>query len=234
MSKVYVVPEKSPLPENDGPPTIATPYGLCGRCGKQSRFKEKEQFLLAHGEPYRCAVTSHNATSKMILFYCRNCLQGIIEIEEVFANNQRVKRLGHTSGRRIWKGTYWWPQAQILAHESVPDGIKEAFAEAANCFQSGYYRASAVMSRRTLEAVVEDHEIECKNLYDGIKQLVESERLSTQIEKWSQEVRLIGADSTPKRNATRCWALRFGNGRYRVKRDRVGGWDWKPVSLTAA
>ena len=166
MSKVYVVPEKSPLPENDGPPTIATPYGLCGRCGKQSRFKEKEQFLLAHGEPYRCAVTSHNATSKMILFYCRNCLQEIIEIEEVFANNQRVKRLGHTSGRRIWKGTYWWPQAQILAHESVPDGIKEAFAEAANCFQSGYYRASAVMSRRTLEAVVEDHEIECKNLYD--------------------------------------------------------------------
>ena len=31
------------------------------------------------------------------------------------------------------------------------------------------------------------------------------------------------ADSTPKRNATRCWALRFGNRRYRVKRDRVGG-----------
>ena len=44
----------------------------------------------------------------------------------------------------------------------------------------------------------------------------------------------INADSTPKCNATRCWALRFGNGRYRVKRDRVGGWEWKPVSLTAA
>ena len=183
-SSSSIVPSfrKPPLPENYGPPTSRTPYGLCTLCNKQSSFALHSEAILTGTVP-RHSPTDHDANTKATVFECRSCRQRMVAIEKTVMSPAATRR---------WAGLFWWPQAQVIPPKHVPSAIASAFTEAMICFQSGCYRASAVMSRRTLEAIINDHKIKKARLPERIKELVTQKRLSSEIEAWSQEVRLIG------------------------------------------
>ena len=181
------------IPRNDGPPTSETPYGLCARCNTQSSFEQINTTPLTSVEKGRYKVTARNSGTRVVVFHCRNCYQGIIVIEELCMGSRPVSEsLGSYSGPISWKGIYWWPLAGVSAPSCVPSEIGKSFMESVQCFHSGCYGASAVMSRRTLEAIIDDNHIPKGNLYKRINELVDLRRLGKEVEEWSHEVRLVG------------------------------------------
>jgi len=74
----------------------------------------------------------------------------------------------------------------------VPDLVRNSYIEARKCHSAGAFLATAVMIRRTLEAVAKNFEINTKNLYDGLKKMKESGIISEEFLLWGTELRFLG------------------------------------------
>ena len=133
--------------------------------------------------------------TRVVVLECRNCRDAVIVVEELHFDDVPFSKWQSSSskrGRLSWKGIYWWPVAGASAPPYVPSEIGSAFEEAARCLHARCYSASAVMSRKTLEAIVQENEVSSKNLKDGIEKLVDKKRLPEEVRELSHGVRLVG------------------------------------------
>jgi hypothetical protein len=74
----------------------------------------------------------------------------------------------------------------------VPDGIAQAFAEAARALAANCPRAALVMARRTLEAVAVDKGQTSGSLAERLRALSATGALHPSLADWATEVRLAG------------------------------------------
>jgi hypothetical protein len=183
------------LPENNnGLPDSTMPYGLCPRCNKQSSFEilgslpatYESGFMISpdgkRSKPFFDQVTS---------LECRNCNQPIIVIEEKFVGGIPAREK-LSSGSVTWKGLFWWPFSNMNISNEIPLDISKILLEAKITYSAQCYRASAVMSRRTLEAItVEKGEVNGR-LAERIENLKAKGILDKNLADWSTEIRLIG------------------------------------------
>jgi hypothetical protein len=124
-------------------------------------------------------------------FICRHCRQGVSVVEEQLANGVS-RRDGGRTGQITWQGLHWWPLPGTTAHPAVPTEIASAFAEAQLALSANCSRASAVMARRTLEAIAEDKGQTSGTLAQRLERLTQSGLLHPTLADWATEVRLIG------------------------------------------
>lgn len=183
------------LPEsNENFPDSEKPYGLCPRCNKQSSF-ETIGFLPATFDS-TCIVHQGGGNTKQYYdrvtsFECRNCNQPIIVLEEQYFND-KPGREGISSGAINWKGFFWWPFFNMKLDVSIPQEIQETLKEAKITYSTQCYRSSAVMSRRTLEAIASDKGESQGTLSKRIKVLIDKGILDKNLGDWATEIRLIG------------------------------------------
>ncbi len=182
------------LAPNDGLPDSARPHGLCPRCGKQSSFE------IAGSLPVTLSgsvTASYRGGSRPMeidqvsSLVCRNCGQGTVVVEEQWVGDQPVRE-GMAGGTVTWRGIHWWPLPQAAKSDDVPNEIADALAEAATALAAGCYRASAVMARRTLEAVTVDQGQTDGTLAARLAALSSSGVLQPALGDWAREVRLVG------------------------------------------
>jgi hypothetical protein len=189
-------PRGEPLPErNDGPPDSGRPSGLCPRCEKQSSFEILGSVPLTFDGGH--IVNPHGPTTptyseRSTVLFCRHCKQGVAVLEEEWVGDH-PKREGLKGGGTIsWRGFHWWPPVGIALHSVVPEQIREAFHEAALALGANCPRASAVMARRTLEAIAADRGEVSGTLAEKLKRLSLAGVLHPTLADWSTEVRLVG------------------------------------------
>jgi hypothetical protein len=185
-----------PLPaKHDGPPDSARPSGLCPRCGKQSSFDVLGSVPLTfdggmmHHREGTVTPTHHEQSSVLV---CRHCKQGVSVLEEVWVGETRKLGSYQPSGAISWRGFHWWPLPDHQSHEAIPPEIAEAFNEALRALTANCPRASAVMLRRTLEAIVSDKGYTTGTLADRFKKMADAGILQPVLAEWAKEVRLIG------------------------------------------
>jgi hypothetical protein len=183
------------LPEtNEGYPDSEMPYGLCPRCNKQSSFDLLGALPATLSSNIRISQMIDNkpdSNDRVVSLLCRNCNQPVIVLEEKFVGDKAVKE-GSSSGTIWWKGFFWWPFINIKFSPSIPEIIQHTLQEAKVTYATECYRASAVMSRRTLEAIAVDKGEIKGVLAQRIKNLKEKGFLDSNLGEWATEIRLIG------------------------------------------
>lgn len=185
--------EELPAP-HEGLPDSYTLSGLCPRCGKQSSFDNLGSLPATFDSGYiveRSGERIPTFSDRVSSLVCRHCRQAVIVIEEQWIGDfpTREKR---TSGTVSHRGFHWWPLPDTNLPEDIPLQIREAFAEASSCLSANCPRASAVMARRTLEAVAADKGQTRGNLAERLSALHNNGVLLPTLADWAKEVRLIG------------------------------------------
>jgi hypothetical protein len=184
-----------PLPEkNTGSPDSLRPSGFCPRCETQSSFEYIDSlpltfdggYILGRGEPNQPTFNE-----RITLLICRHCNQGISVLEEQWIGEYKAtERQG--GGAVSWRGFHWWPLAGTSLHEAVPEFIRSAYNEAALALSANCPRASAVMARRTLEAIAVDKGETNGTLASRMNELSKNGHLHPSLVEWIKEVRLVG------------------------------------------
>ncbi|PKB64111.1 MAG: hypothetical protein BZY80_03825 [SAR202 cluster bacterium Io17-Chloro-G2] len=95
-------------------------------------------------------------------------------------------------GTVSYRGIHWWPLPSTNLSPDIPDEVALAFAEAVSALHAHYPRASAVMARRTLEAVTVEQGETTGVLATRLRKLAESNLLEPTLADWATEVRLVG------------------------------------------
>jgi hypothetical protein len=184
-----------PLPErHDGSPDSNRPSGLCPRCEKQSSFDCSDSLALTFDGGAileRDGSRSPTFDERVTVLICRHCRQGTVVLEERWTGNQRSKE-NRGGGVISWRGFHWWPLAGSSLHQAVPDSISSAFNEAVVTLAANCPRASAVMARRTLEAIASDQGEASGTLAQKLQQLTKKGLLHLSLAEWAKEVRLVG------------------------------------------
>ena len=153
---------------NEGLPTVAMPEGLCPRCGKQSSFEVGPQQPLTHSGYFieRTGERVPAAYSTVFVLYCRHCTDGTIVVEQPVFDEESQS----TSRQAV----FWYPTAGAVVDQHVPEPIKGALQESMTAFAAGCLRASTIMSRHALEALLDAHQVKGGNLRDRIEKFAAS------------------------------------------------------------
>lgn len=86
------------------------------------------------------------------------------------------------------------PRNDILGW-NIPKPIANAFAESVRCFSSKAYTASAIMCRKTLEGVCENHQAKGPNLQKRLDALKELGFIDGRLYEWANELRIVGNEA---------------------------------------
>ncbi len=180
---------------HDGLPDSYRPNGLCPRCGKQSSFELIGELPVTFsggivhpsgGQPYR------SYSDKVTCLVCRHCNQGVVVIEEEWIDDH-PSRLGFGKGGEIsFRGVSWWPLQQSNLSKDIPDEIIDIFSEATTTYYAKAPRATAVMLRRTVEAITAHFGEDKGNLAHRLQVLKDKNILQPSLSEWAKEIRLIG------------------------------------------
>jgi len=88
-----------------------------------------------------------------------------------------------------------YPAPERPLSRSVPNGIRECFEEARDCFRSHAHTATALMCRRTLEAVARDHSINQRTLAAALQAMRDNGIIESRLFDWAEALRLVGNEA---------------------------------------
>ncbi|MDA3815335.1 MAG: DUF4145 domain-containing protein [Patescibacteria group bacterium] len=137
----------------------------CPYCNTKTQFTEV-------GGRSQCNITREHH----IIFLCTHCKGLILSNWDSRGNGNPNDLL------RYYKiiGDY---KTQINLQKIERDLVRKDFTEAIDCYNNGFYNASMVMSRRSIQQEIEGKEAKGKNLYEKINSLVTSENLKKLLNK---------------------------------------------------
>jgi hypothetical protein len=75
---------------------------------------------------------------------------------------------------------------------AVPGAVAGAFEEASRCFGSQAHTATAIMCRKSLEALVHEHKVVAPNLAEALKKMRDQGLIDTRLFEWADALRLAG------------------------------------------
>lgn len=180
--------------DHDGLPDSHTPYGLCPRCDKQSSFDVLGSLPATFDSGYLVSQGSQNRRTlidQVTSIECRNCHQPVIVIEQEYVDDTPSNKK-HSGGQINYRGIFWWPFQGMNLSADIPTEIQKILQEAKITFSAQCFRASSVMSRRTLEAITVDKGESEGILAKRIKNLISKGILDKNLGDWATEIRLIG------------------------------------------
>lgn len=184
-----------PLPEpNEGLPDSYRPAGICPRCGKQSSFEVVGSLPVTFGDSCMVGpvgITEKESLDRVSSLICRHCNQGTIVVEEQWVGDTPVREQ-RTGGVVTYRGVHWWPLPQSSVSPDVPAQVGQALAEATMALAANCPRASAVMARRTLEAITVEQGETTGTLAERLGNLADRSVLHPTLAEWAKEIRLIG------------------------------------------
>jgi hypothetical protein len=175
-------------------PDSTSPVGTCTRCSVKSSFSVVARHGITHSGLLVTEPSGHASphyVEQVSVLLCRHCDESVIVLEELWVGEQRWSAASR-GGPLAWRGFFWWPLPASKLTTDAPDSIKDSFAEAGRCLAAGCPRASAVMARRTLEAICADQGVSERTLSDSLAVLSKSGKLIAALADWSREVRLVG------------------------------------------
>jgi hypothetical protein len=115
-----------------------------------------------------------------------------VVVEEKWIGDHSAREGIKGGGIQQYRGVHWWPLPDTKLSVDIPAEIASAYAEAMAALYANCPRASAVMARRTLEAITVDKGETNGNLATRLRALATKGVLHPSLADWAQEVRLVG------------------------------------------
>lgn len=110
-----------------------------------------------------------------------------------FVATRKDEEVGHEE----WAGGAWavvFPGATFDLR-GVPEAIARGHHEALMCFRANAYTATAVMCRRTLEAICKNKLTTKRTLAANLKELQENAVIDARLYEWADALRIVGNDA---------------------------------------
>lgn len=85
---------------------------------------------------------------------------------------------------------------------SVPRTMRTAYSEAQICFRAKAFTASAIMCRKVLEGLCNEHGITERGLAASLKKLRENGIIESRLFEWAEELRTLGNEAAHGVNAS--------------------------------
>lgn len=187
--------EELPL-THEGLPDSYRPNGLCPRCGKQSSFEKIGELPVTFSggivHPSDGSKQYRSYSDKVTCLICRHCNQGVAVIEEEWIGDQPSRDGLKNGGEVSFRGVHWWPLPKSKLSDDIPKEISNIYAEAILTFYANAPRATAVMLRRTIEAITVNFGETKGTLAQRLQVLADKNILQPSLAEWAKEVRLIG------------------------------------------
>jgi hypothetical protein len=126
---------------------------------------------------------------KYTLLKCTNCRSPILVLQTDASGDW-------DSPLRIY------PSDKIRTDYAIPNEIVTAYLEARTCFRAKAYTAAAIMCRKTLQGVIEAHDIKTRNLAQGLRELKEKGLIENRLYEWADALRMSGNEAAHDVNVT--------------------------------
>jgi hypothetical protein len=78
---------------------------------------------------------------------------------------------------------------------AVPKAVANAYDEATRCYGAQSYTAAAIMCRKSLEALVQEHKVSARNLAEALKKMRDQRLIEARLFEWADALRLAGNDA---------------------------------------
>jgi len=98
-------------------------------------------------------------------------------------------------------GSGWEPPTRIYPAEplinigSIPVPIAMAYKEARTCLKAKAYTATAIMCRKVLEGITEEHGIKSRNLAGGLREMRDQGIIDSLLFEWADALRVSGNEA---------------------------------------
>ena len=113
---------------------------------------------------------------------CLKCELPILVVEENYGD-------GWEAPSRIY------PSEEKALNLPIPTSVCEVYNEARSCFRAKAYTATAIMCRKTLEAICAEHKIKAKNLISRLESMKESGIIEKRLFDWADMLRISGNEA---------------------------------------
>lgn len=113
---------------------------------------------------------------------CPNCESPSLAVQENYGD-------GLDSPFRLY------PPQENRLNPSIPEPIRNTYAEARACLKVKAYTAAAIMCRKTLEAICAEHGATGKNLVSNLKELKEKGLIESRLYEWADALRISGNEA---------------------------------------
>lgn len=148
------------------------------RCPRCKAFVQ----LKVDGRHFKPLENEEDPHTWLLFGHCVRCNQAGI-VEEIETGPDQWDR---EIGAQIY------PPATRSIDFALPPLVEESFQEAIKCESIGAPLATAVMVRRTLEAIARQFDPSAKNLFRGLHAMKEKGLISEELAQWGDQLRFIG------------------------------------------
>jgi hypothetical protein len=136
--------------------------------------------------------------------------------EYVFGHCAKCERVGLVEHERASDGDTWdtrqlYPSQLRPIEFDLPPRVMESYQEALRCESAGAWIATAIMAKRTLEAVVREFAPGEERVFDGLKAIFSKGLISEELYRWGDELRFLGDGSAVVGHQDAKEALEFLN-----------------------
>lgn len=91
--------------------------------------------------------------------------------------------------------TRLYPTTSEGISSTLPAAIRAAFEEAATCYRSKAFTATAIMCRKTLEGICHEHQVAERTLAKALEKLRDTGVIDARLFEWADALRLFGNDA---------------------------------------
>jgi hypothetical protein len=138
---------------------------------------------------YQYCRNEEDPPGKYTFLKCPSCESPFILLQEDFG-------LGWGTPEQIFP-----PKDKRMSH-SIPEQIQKAFQEAAICYKSKSHTAAAIMCRKALEGICNDHNVKSGNLAARVKDLKVQGIIDNRLYEWAEALRIFGNEAAHDVNVT--------------------------------
>ena len=150
-----------------------------------------------------------------MLVECQNC-EAIVD-GEVIASYEDHEQATDMSGKfsflkcprcarpfimlQVNEGAGWdapvrlYPSTETALSLAIPGPIVSTYLEAQTCFRAKAYTATAIMCRKTLEGIAEEHNVTVRNLASALKEMRDKGIIESRLYEWADALRISGNEA---------------------------------------
>ena len=150
-----------------------------------------------------------------MLVECQNC-EAIVD-GEVIASYEDYESASDMNGKysflkcprcarpfimlQVDEGAGWdmpariYPAIEKGVSPAIPSSIALTYLEAQTCFRAKAYTATAIMCRKTLEGIAEEHKITVRNLASALKEMRDKGIIESRLYEWADALRISGNEA---------------------------------------
>lgn len=107
---------------------------------------------------------------------------------------------------QVDEGSGWDTPERIYPPRSIslaiPFPIILAYQEAQTCFRAKAYTATAIMCRKALEGIAEEHKVTVRNLASALKEMRDKGIIESRLYEWADALRISGNEAAHGVNVT--------------------------------